>query len=318
MGSELGNAKLSLEETLKEKPRQFSFEMAAYVLEYGSPASFGKEVNVSQSPFKTKSLNSFHLRATEIEKISEINGIHTVFVERLAISGLNAPLPTPYAELIMMRTVEQDTAISSFINAFNSRLLGISYQISKRRYLALQDHRKNCMLTRSIAAFLGEDPEKMERKLSRLSYVFWTTGKSAIGLEAIITSIFNLEAKVKQHHIFWDKRDGVILLGDRNLKLGNNSMLGKTVPLSQFGVTVEVSHKNYEILFQLLTNQESITRLKDIIKKYLGNFFYCKISVIPKSVPPLKLGCATQLSRNSWLPSSGLLDGANIFCDQTA
>jgi predicted component of type VI protein secretion system len=292
--------------------------MAAYVLEYGSSVSFGKEVNVSQSPFKTKSLNSFHLRATEIEKISEIDGIHTVFVERLAISGLNAPLPTPYAELIMMRAVEQDTAISAFINAFNSRLLGVSYQISKRRYLTLQDHHKNCMLVRTIAAFLGEDPEKMERRLSRLSYVFWSTGKSAAGLEAIITSLFDFETKVKQHHIFWDKRDGVILLGNKKLKLGDNSLLGETVPLPQFGIVIEVSHKNYEVLFQLLTDQKSITSLKNIIKKYLGDFFTCKIRVIPKSVPPLKLECAAQLGRNSWLPSSGLLDGSNIFCGPTA
>jgi predicted component of type VI protein secretion system len=291
--------------------------MAAYVLEYGSPVSFGKEIHISQSPFKTRSINSFHLRATEIEKISQIDGVDTIFIERLSLAGLNAPLPTPYAELILMRTVEQDVAISAFINAFNSRLLGVSYQLSKRKHLAIQDHRRNCMLLRSLAAFLGDNPEKMDRRLSRLSHVFWTKEKSALGLEAVISSLFGLETKVKQGRVIWDKRDDVLLLGNKKLQLGHNLLLGDTVPLPQFGVAIDVSHKNYEVLFQLLTDSSAIARLKNIVIKYLGNFFSCRINVIPRSVPPLKLGHHVWLGRNSWLPSAETLDGSQIFCGPT-
>ncbi|GHU12424.1 hypothetical protein FACS189449_06050 [Alphaproteobacteria bacterium] len=277
--------------------------MAAYVLEHGSAVSFGKETNVLRSPFKTKSINSFHLRATEIENISEIDGVPTIFIERLTIAGLNAPLPTPYAELIYMRTIEHDVAISSFINAFNSRLLGISYQISKRRYLTLQNHDENCMLIRTIATFLGENPATMDRRLSRLAYLFWTKEKSAAGLEAIITSYFKLETHVKQFRSFWDKRHDVALLEKDKLKLGKNSILGSRVPLPSFGLEIELSHNNYEYIYKILTDKKCMDSLKFLIKKYLGEFFSCKLSITPKSVPPLQLGNAL-LGKTAWMSAT--------------
>ncbi|MDR2794905.1 MAG: type VI secretion system baseplate subunit TssG [Holosporaceae bacterium] len=324
MGSTLRRQELSLADTLKSKPTQFSFEMAAYVLEHGSMVSFGKETNITHAPFKTKSINSFHLRATEIEKISEDNGVSTIHIERLTLAGLNAPLPTPYAELIFTRSLEQDMAIAAFLNMFNSRLLGISYQISRRRYLTLQDHRKNCMLVRSIATFFGENPSAMNRKLSRLAYLFWTKEKSAAGLEAIITSYFSLETRVKQFQPFWDRRTNVIPLGASlspkplpgkskcELQLGKNSILGSRIPPSSFGIGIEISHKNYEYLCKFLTNNKNLDQLKLFIKKYVGDFFICKLSIVPQFVPPLRLGSA-QLGRTAWFPSGKKLDDASIF-----
>ncbi|GHT91795.1 hypothetical protein FACS1894122_04740 [Alphaproteobacteria bacterium] len=312
MGSELRKQELSLVDTLKAKPKQFSFEMASYVLEHGSKVSFGKETSISQSPFKTRSITSFHLRATEIEKISEIDGINTVFIERLAIAGLNAPLPTPYAELICMRRIEQDVAIAAFINAFNSRLLGISYQISKRRCLSLQNHKKNCPLTRVLATFLGDNPATMDRRLARLAYLFWTKEKSAAGLEAVITSYFNLETHVKQFRPFWCERHNIAHLGKHKLKLGENSMLGHKIPLSSFAIEIELSHKNYMYIYNMLTDKTHIAKLKFLIKKYLGDFFSCKLKLIPQYVPPLQFRNA-RLGKTAWLPSNKL-DSAIVMC----
>ncbi|GHT97877.1 hypothetical protein FACS1894126_2720 [Alphaproteobacteria bacterium] len=305
MGSELRQQELSLIDTLQAKPKQFSFEMAAYVLEYGYKVSFGKETSLSQSPFKTRSINSFHLRATEIEKISKIDGIPTIFIERLTIAGLNAPLPTPYAELIFMRTIEQDVAISAFINAFNSRLLGISYQISKRRCLSLQNHKKNCPLIRVLATFLGENPATMDRRLARLAYLFWTKEKSAAGLEAVITSYFNLETHVRQFRPFWGERHDLAYLGKHKLKLGVNSMLGHQIPLSSFRIEIELSHKNYMYIYNMLTDKTHMAQLKLLIRKYLGEFFSCKLKLTPQYAPPLLLGRA-RLGKTAWLPSDKL------------
>ena len=123
-----------LVDQLYQNPRLFSFEMATLILEYGSPVAFGKETSISQSPLRTFSLNSFHLRGTEIEKITEENGKKVLYVERLSLMGWNGPMPTPYSEFVFRRTLNKDTAISHFLNAFNMRLLGIAYQISALRF----------------------------------------------------------------------------------------------------------------------------------------------------------------------------------------
>ena len=62
METSIRDKKLSLKEELLSKSKQFSFEMAVYILEFGHKISFGKETNVADAPLSTKSINSFHLR----------------------------------------------------------------------------------------------------------------------------------------------------------------------------------------------------------------------------------------------------------------
>jgi predicted component of type VI protein secretion system len=305
MESKIRDQKLSLVECLQKYSRRFSFEMAAYILEYNSPTSFGKEISITNAPFRTHSINSFHLRGTEMENIFETAGVKTIYTERLSLSGLNAPLPTPYAELIFRRNQEKDTAISSFINTFNTRLLGISYQISKRRYLSLQKHfcNTNCMLTRTIAAFSGESSETMDRKMSRLSYLFWTKEKSATGLEAIIAASFGLVTKVGEFRTFWAKRQETYSLG--HVILGKSAELGKKVSISSFGINIRITHHNYEKIYQLLTDKKYLADLKFLIKKYCGEFNSCILSIVPQQAPPLQIDSAI-LGKTSWLPGEKL------------
>ncbi|MDR2781219.1 MAG: type VI secretion system baseplate subunit TssG [Holosporaceae bacterium] len=310
METAIRHTELSLNDELLRLPKQFSFEMAAYILEYGSQISFGKETNISDSPFKTVSINSFHMRGTEIEKISRENDNNVIYIERLAISGLNAPLPTPYAELIFRRAQEKDNAMGDFINAFNMRLLGISYQISKRRYLNLQRHDKNCLLLRTIAAFFGEPPLEMDRRMSRLFYLFWTKEKSAAGLEAIISSFLQFTTKVREIQTFWTDRWDVHRLG--NMKLGVNSELGTRVSVSSFGVEIDLTHSDYREIFQLLTDQKRLDELKKIIHKYLGDFFRCTLCLTPQNVPSLELK-QVSLGIKSWLPGKKN-DSNKIIC----
>ncbi|MDR2646290.1 MAG: type VI secretion system baseplate subunit TssG [Holosporaceae bacterium] len=310
METSIRNKKLSLKEELLCKSKQFSFETAAYVLEFGSQTSFGKEANLADAPFQTRSINSFHLRGTEIEKIVMENNRPVIYTERLSISGLNAPLPTPYAELMFRRDREQDVAMGNFINSFNARLLGISYQISKRRYLSLQRHDRVCLLLKTIAAFLGESFETVDRRMSRLSYLFWTKEKSAAGLEAIIHSFLRFTAKVIEIKPFWIDRQKIQSLG--HVTLGSDAELGKRLSMSSFGVEINLTHDDYNRIFQLLVNEKFLHDLKCIIRKYFGNFFYCALSLTPKNVPPLEMGKAL-LGKTAWIPGK-TLDSVKTIC----
>ena len=189
MGNTVRKQKISLEEDLLKNPRKYSFEMAAKILCWHSHHDYGKEISVLDAPMKTVSINSFHLRGTEIEKITNDNNKKVVHVERLSLAGLNAPLPTPYAEMVYNQTRKRDYAFAKFLNSFNARILGISYQVSKRRHLCLQANPKqDYMVMRTIAKFFGED--NLDRKYARLAYLFWKKEKSAVGLESIIKYLY--------------------------------------------------------------------------------------------------------------------------------
>lgn len=315
MEAQFRKHKLPLIENLEKNAYQFSFEMAAFILEFGSQNSFGKEINIFHSPFKTHSINSFHLRGTEIEKIKKINGLDIIYIQRLSIAGINAPLPTPYAELIFRRTSEKDVAMAEFVNIFNSRLLGISYQISKRKHLNLQNHNdKNCLLSKTLAAFCGEDQLKMDRIFLRVSYLLWTKEKSAAGLESLIKSIFQLETRVRQFKSFWYKKSETTKLGKRNIELGKNSELGKKVSLSTFGIEIDLTHDDYKKIYRILTDAQYLNDIKFFIRKYIGDFLTCYINVIPESVPQLKLSQNNPpiLAKTTWFPAKNKLDSAKI------
>ena len=312
MESQLRKQNVSLENDLEQNAYRFSFEMAAYTLEYGSDVSFGKNIAVNQAPFKTISINSFYLRGTEIEKVETIEGKKTIFIERLAITGLNAPLPTPYGELIQRRTREQDTAMAAFVNVFNSRLLGISYQISKRRYLNLQNHKNgNCMFVRSIAAFCGEDFQKMNRRLSRISQLLWRKEKSASGLESVITALFGFKTNVNQFQIAWTDIAENNRLDKDQIRLGINSGLGTKAAVANLKIRINLTHHSFDKIYQFFCSPEEkneLSQLKYIVKKYVGDFYICYAAVTPKTVPPLYLGSQKSykpiLGRSSWLPTN--------------
>ncbi|MDR2766147.1 MAG: type VI secretion system baseplate subunit TssG [Holosporaceae bacterium] len=304
MGTAIRRKKLPLVEYLRENPRQFSFEMAARILEHGAATSFGKEVSLSNAPFRTSSINSFHLRGTEIEKIAQVNGASVIYVERLSLSGLNAPLPTPYAEMIFRSDQEKSYAMSAFINGFNSRLLGISYQISRRRYLGLQNHtERSCMLSRTIAAFCGEPFAIMDKRMSRLAYLFWIKEKSAVGLETIITASLGFTVLVREFQTFWAPLRETGRLGAVNL--GKTAELGKRVSISSFGLEIALTHTDHRRIFQLLCDNDHLEKLKFLIRKYLGTFFRCQLKLKPQNVPPLKIEEAV-LGKTAWLPAQKL------------
>ena len=300
MGAAVRNTELPLAEELIQYPKKFSFEMASYILGHNVSVSFGKEMDVNAAPFKTENIYAFHLRGTEIEKIEDVNGTKVIYTERLSIAGLNAPLPTPYTELIFRRNLEQDTAMTAFVNAFNMRLLGISYQVSQRKFLNLQSHKKNCPLLRCIATLSGKPQDEMSRQYARLSYLFWTKEKSAVGLEAIISSVLDLPAKVREFQTGRIKRERILTLGQ--MRLGRNSEIGTDVFVSEFKVKIDITHHDFNRLYALITDRDSVQELQRLITRYLGVFYIPSIYVTPQKVPPLKMG-EWALGRNSWLPA---------------
>jgi predicted component of type VI protein secretion system len=159
----------------------------------------------------------------------------------------------------------------------------------------------------------------MDRKLSRVSYLFWTKEKNAAGLESLVSATFRFETKVRQFCPFWMNISENNLLG-KNTQLGLNVGLGKRASISSFGVEIDLTHNDHNKIFQLLTNDSLMNALKTIIRKYLGDFFFCYLCISPKKTPPLRLLSKTNddnsdekhaitnhlplLGRTSWLQSS--------------
>jgi predicted component of type VI protein secretion system len=170
------------------------------------------------------------------------------------------------------------------------------------------------MLTCALATFSGEPTLSMDRRIARFSYLFWTKEKSAAGLKAIIEASLEFSVQIKEFRTFWANRRRIFLLGD--MALGKTSELGKKVSISSFGIEIALTHEDYNRIFQLLCDETHLQKLRLLVRKYLGELFYCVLKLIPQSVPPLKIETinrkAAILGKTSWMQAKKL-DSATII-----
>lgn len=300
MGNAVRKQEISLEEDLLKNPRRYSFEMTAKILCWQSRQEYGKEISVYDAPIKTVSINSFHLRGTEIEKITTEDNKKVIHIERLSLAGLNAPLPTPYAEMVYNQTVNRNYAFARFLNSFNARILGISYQVSKKRYLCLQANRKqDYLVLRTLAKFFGES--NLDRKYARLAHLFWTKEKSAVGLESIIKYLYPVDVRIDQFTPMRIPNTNYNRLG--HMRLGVDFDIGSHFTVVNLGISIHLSGE-YEVISKVMFKKEKKEELIREIKKYLGDFVIFSIFAKPDKVPPLRM--KHLLGHDTWLSGQSL------------
>lgn len=308
MGNAVRKKELSIEDDLLAQPSSYCFEMAVKIIINGHPVHFGKEASISQSVFRTNSLNVFYLRGTDIETITQDDvGRKIVNVGRLSIAGLNSPLPTPYSEVMHFRSQAKDIAFEQFINIFNSRLLGISYRISAKKYQCLQH--KHYSMVNTISCFFGKSSHIIDKSFSRLCYLFWNKEKSKTGLETILQYLFPFDVTVQECSRIKILNKNINKLG--YAKLGINSDLGRYFYIQNLGISIYLSGCDYQYTKNFIMEKKQINSLKKIISQYLGNFCFYSIFLKPKNAPALDFNNFI-LGKTSWMSGSNF-DNAKIF-----
>lgn len=287
---------LSVTDVLLQNPRSFCFEMAVKTICYNSKISFGSERVIAQQPMKIENINVLYLRGTEIGGISNDNGKLTLQVERLTLAGLNAPLPTPYTELLIERKREKDLSMSQFLNIFNTRLLGISYRISEKRYTCLRP--KDYAMKKILPAFFGEDHHDFNLRLSRLSYLFWIKEKSIAGLESILRYLLELDVKIIPAVLMKLENKHIKRLGQ--MKLGIDSDIGKHFYVSHFKIKIHLSKCDHKYVTDFINNVHYVSKLNKLVSKYFSHTCHYAMFIRPNEAPHLKFQNFV-LGRTSWL-----------------
>ena len=293
MATQIRNPKLSLIDDLLQNSSKFSLESAVYILEHKENIQFGKEPTYSASKIIAKSVTSFHVHANEIDNIKFNAQKYIIFTRRLAIAGLNAPLPTPYAEQLLRQHYTRDDSGLEFISIFNARLIGISYQISVRGNILLE-HRGKSLFTKTVASFFGTND--FARNKMRLAYIFWNKEKSALGLKTILSSYFKFDVQVQQLYDISEYRGDDNRLG--SIHFDRNAFLGTKASLQHNAVKIVITDRDSRRVLLFLSQSGNIKALKEMIRMYLGEFIVCRVELHPANTPPLHMG--VKLGLNSW------------------
>ncbi|MBL8483342.1 MAG: type VI secretion system baseplate subunit TssG [Rhodocyclaceae bacterium] len=238
----------------------------------------------------------------------------------LGLFGPNGALPTHLTEYAFDRLRhEGDAALVRFLDLFHHRMLTLFYRAwAVSAPVVSLDRPGQDRFGNYLAAFCGLGGSAMRQRDSVPdSFKFAHTGifgrqvKCADGLRQVLANFFHVPVRIEQWVARWlaippseqsrlGRRHGFSMLGE-------DAVVGERVWDCQSKFRIVLGPLSLDDYRRFLPDAASYTRLRDIVKLYVGMEMDCDVQLILKraEVPVARLAGSVQLGWVSWLGVSG-------------
>lgn len=304
MGYEHRITQLPVIKLLQKTPQLFSLEQCVYILEkvYGTQGQYGNEHSYYSAKITVKSKHTFSLIAHDVHDIKFDEDKTVLYSERASFTSINGPLPDVYTEKINALQWTKNYALSDFMNIFINRLSGVSYKISIRKIVTLQNaNSEDTNIGKCLQALTGriyKDPAALQ-----CAYLHWTTTHSALGLRSIIMHFFQVPVQISQFVGAFNPLATRSLLGTENSSLSENAVLGRQFFDYNNAIKISIGPLDNSTLTQFEKDKPFYKSLIHIISTYLEDTIDYTLEFIP-DVPAKSKLSNTRMGYNSWLTSS--------------
>ncbi|MBP9753090.1 MAG: type VI secretion system baseplate subunit TssG [Proteobacteria bacterium] len=327
------NAHFAIKNTLKEKTFQFDFHQAVELLEQMQPDAIplGEGSDPTKEALVIKTRVSLSPSSSEIHSFTPPSANQNqpiIWVNFLGIAGIQGPFPTPYTELLLERTRQNDMGFRDFLDIFNHRVASLWHRLKKRTFISYsQKDPRYTDIGKCLLSISGLSNKSYRNSLfvsdrTLLSYhdLFWRRPRSAYGLVKLLSSHYKLNVTIDQNQGAWEKADdaeitrlGVTEKAQFNV-LGQTAIVGNKLWNQAAGIRINIGPMTWQQMSHFLpitikdSNNKNISgrdfkTLKDLITFYLGTDLRIKMRlyVHPFNVKPLRLNRQFSLGHNSWL-----------------
>ncbi len=243
----------SLAETLWASPYQFSFFQAIRLLERIFPdrTPVGKDQGPGSEVVRFRTQVSFNFPASQIHELRPIESPadgqttdlkkqgHEMIVSFFGLTGPMGVLPYPYTELLIDQLRKKETALWSFFDLFNHRLLSLFYRAwEKYRFPVAFERGGQDEFTECLFDVVGLGPQSLRQRqiFPDLGVLFYgglmaQRPHSAMALQQILTDFFKVRFTIHQFSGQWIKLEPSTLtrLGSANSDLGISTIAGSRV-----------------------------------------------------------------------------------------
>lgn len=317
-------------ERLAREPYRFGFFSALRFLEsvYDDQPRLGQATRPSDEPVRIGQEPSLAFAPATLASFKPGGGSRPARLAGyfLGLFGPHGPMPLHLTEYVREREINfRDPTLRRFADMFHHRMLAFFYR-------AWADTQPTVSLDRSDSrrfdtysgAILGvASPELQSRdSIDDDAKRFWAgrfslSTKPAEGLQALLQSFFELPFALREFVGEWiplATRDRFQLGGSMEVSsLGVNAILGKSVWGCQHRFQLSCGPVGYDDFKRLLPGGTSLTRLKDLIRNYLGDEFAwdCKVILKGDEIPECKLGQSGQLGWTTWIGDRGSVKDAD-------
>lgn len=239
----------------------------------------------------------------------------------MGLSGFAGPLPYAATEILLERAARRDTAGRAFLDIFNNRLMSIFYRTRQGSLPLLERDPERTLLARALRSLIGIGtpgtqerlPDVPDRMLLAFSGILSSRVRSAAGLEAILSAVFGVAARVKGFAGRWLPlgEEAQTRLGAgraaRNNRLGSGAVLGRRVWDQQSCYEIELQLDSLERYRDFLPDGRHHETLRALARFHSGDGLDARITLVlaAATVPPTRLSArnGSLLGWTSWLRS---------------
>ena len=202
-------------------------------------------------------------------------------VSFLGLIGSQGPLPRVDSERVLRRLQRKDRALADFLDIFHHRLVALLYRARQkhRPAMRIQPPESSPMATALFSSMgLGSAELRRlaalpERALLGFAPLLALGQRSAVGLERLLSSFFNLSVRVEQFVGVWrevEPQDRTAIgRPGLNRTLGQGAMLGRRAWQQDGTVEIQVGPMPLERYRGLLPTRSTLDALFDVCTLYL-------------------------------------------------
>jgi type VI secretion system protein ImpH len=325
MAGATGSAAHALSIKLQETGPTYDFFSAVRLLECANPEmpKIGLSLKSADDPVRFCQEPYLAFPPSAISKVTPdaLTNVPRMYVNFLGLFGPNGPLPlyiTEYARERMLHFA--DPTLARFLDVFHHRITSLFY----RAWAVNQQHVSYEQvgydrIADYIASLFGDGMASFHRRDSvpdsaKLHYAgrLAGTARNAEGLEAVLQDFFQIRTRVETFVGEWIELpvDSRCRLGEAPMTgtLGSTAIVGSRIWECQYKFRVIMGPMGYVDYQRMLPGGDSLMRLKDWVRNYLGDELAWDIQLIlrKEEVPAATLGKSGRLGWSTWTKSQPL------------
>ena len=306
---------------LFDEPYRFGFFQAVRLLEriYADHDPVGQDADVMREVVRFRTRQTFSFPACEIHELTAETepaaAPPEMMVSFMGLTGPLAALPPQYTELVMERARYRDTALWSFLDIFNHRLISLFYRVWEKYHFPIsyertaEDH-----FTAYLFDTIGLGTNFLRNRMSFRDQALLFYGglisqrpHSATAVHAIVSDYFGVPAAITQFAGQWLKLgDNVTRLGGANSQLGLSTIAGDKVWSDQSKFTVRLGPISLKKFTSFIPTGASFQPLSEMVRFLVGLEFQFSVQlVLARDEVPFAVlgnqGTGPRLGWTSWL-----------------
>jgi type VI secretion system protein ImpH len=335
MAGEIGPAAHALAIKLQEEGQKFDFFAAVRRIECANPWS--AKVGTSQKPtedavrFCQEPYLAFPPSTIARVKPDALTNVPRMYVHFMGLFGPNGPLPITYTEFARERVLHvNDHTVPRFLDVFHHRLVSLFYRAwAVNQQTVSYEQAGMDRIAEYIASIFGDGVDSFHTRdsvpdSSKLHYSGRLTGtqRNAEGLEAVIQDFFQIKTRVETFVGEWITlpADSLCKLGEspRTGTVGSTAIVGSRIWECQYKFRIIMGPMGYRDYQRMLPGGDSLRRLIDWVKNYVGEELAWDVQLILKKeeVPAAQLGKSGLLGWSTWTKSKPMpRDADNLILD---